>query len=179
MTAAARYAPWSIALHWLMLLLLAAVYAFIELRSLFPRGSDPRNTMKALHFMLGLSVFLLVWLRLLVRLRNPPPPITPTPATWQTRLGGLVHIALYILMIGMPIAGWLILSGEGAQIPFFGLSLPPLMGPDKALASQVKEVHETVGTVGYWLIGLHAVAALFHHYWLRDDTLARMLPWRR
>ncbi|MNP75825.1 hypothetical protein D3C76_1729480 [compost metagenome] len=81
-------------------------------------------------------------------------------------------------MIGAPLAGWLILSAAGKPIPFFGLELPALIGPDKELAGQIKELHELAGTAGYWLIGLHAVAALFHHYVSRDNTLVRMLPGR-
>jgi len=50
--------------------------------------------------------------------------------------------------------------------------------PNEALAGQLEEVHETIGTLGYWLIGLHATAGLFHHYVLRDATLTRMLPVR-
>ncbi len=179
MTAHARYAPISIALHWFMLLLLAATYACIELRELFPRGSDPRELIKTWHFMLGLSVFLLVWVRLLARWRHPAPPIIPTPSRWQQRLAAAMHMALYGLMLGMPIGGWLILSAEGKPVPFFGLTLPPLMGPDADTAELIEELHETFGVIGYWLIGLHAAAGLVHHYLLRDNTLERMRPLRR
>lgn len=174
-----RYAPASIALHWLMFVLIAAVYATIELRELFPKGSDPRNLMKTWHFMLGLSVLALVAIRVLLRLTRATPPITPAPAAWQEKLAKLGHLALYALMFAMPLAGWLILSAEGKEIPFFGLALPPLVGVDEHLAHDIEELHETVGEVGYWLIGLHAAAALFHHYLLRDNTLVRMLPSRR
>ena len=95
---------------------------------------------------------------------------------WQTLLAKLTHLALYGFMIGMPIAGWIILSASGKAIPFFGMDLPALVGPDKALANQVKEVHEAVATIGYFLVGLHAVAALYHHYVVKDDTLRRMMP---
>jgi cytochrome b561 len=61
----------------------------------------------------------------------------------------------------------------------FGLSLPPLVAPDKGLAEQVETLHVTIGVAGYWLIGLHAAAALFHQYVLKDGTLRRMLPFAR
>ena len=61
------YGTLSIALHWLMFLLLVGVYSCIELRELFPKGSDPRNALKAWHFTLGLTIFGLVWLRLALR----------------------------------------------------------------------------------------------------------------
>jgi cytochrome b561 len=89
-----------------------------------------------------------------------------------------MHILLFALMIGMPLAGWLLLSASGKPIPFFGLELQALTGESKSLAKLVKEIHETGGTVGYFLIGLHAAAALFHHYIVRDNTLLRMLPGR-
>lgn len=174
-----RYSSLTISLHWFMLALLAAVYACIELRVLWPKGSDPRELIKTWHFMLGLSVFALVWVRLAARFAGGTPPIEPAPPAWQNLLAKGVHIALYGLMIGMPIGGWLILSASGKPIPFFGLELPALVAPDKALAEQIKEIHETGGVVGYWLIGLHAAASLFHHYIKRDNTLVRMTGIRR
>lgn len=172
----ARYSSLSIGLHWLMALLLVAVYACIELREFFPKGSDPRNALKTWHFMLGLSVFVLVWVRLLARWVGPRPAITPALPAWQARLSGLVQGLIYLLMIGMPLGGWLILSAEGKPVPFFGLTLPPLVAANETLAHQIEELHETFGKVGYGLIALHTVAALYHHYGRRDDTLRRMLP---
>jgi cytochrome b561 len=166
----------SIALHWIMLALFVGVYATIELRVLFEKGTETRELMKNLHFMLGLSMFGLVWLRLAMRIKHPAPPIEPTPPASQEMLAKLAHVALYALMIGMPLAGWLLLSASGKPIPFFGLELPALIGKNKELAGQIKEVHEFVGTLGYFLIGAHAAAALFHHYIKRDNTLLRMLP---
>src|SRR3954452_14487658 len=174
-----RYGAISIAMHWLMLLLLIAVYACIELRELYPKGSDIREALKVWHYMLGLSVFVLVWLRLAVHLFGTTPRIVPDQGHLQALSARLMHIALYVLMIAMPLAGWLMLSAAGKPIPFFGLQLPALIGENKALAEVIKEVHELGGTIGYWLIGLHAVAALFHHYIKRDNTLTRMLPQRR
>src|SRR5450830_80709 len=69
---------------------------------------------------------------------------------------------------------------QGPRIPFFwGIELPPLVAPDKALAHTLMELHETGATIGYVLVGLHTAAALVHHYLVRDNTLARMLPWQR
>ncbi|TAJ72950.1 MAG: cytochrome b [Phenylobacterium sp.] len=169
------YSKLSIGLHWLMLALLAAVYAAILMRENYPRGSEIREALKAWHFTLGLSVFVLVWVRIVVRAVSPRPHV---PASWDARIAVVMHVALYVLMVAMPILGWLALSADGKPIPFFGLELPALTGESKALADQVEEVHETLGEVGYWLIGAHAAAALFHHYVLRDGTLRRMLPGR-
>lgn len=171
-----RYGALSIGFHWLMLLLLIAVFACIELRELFPKGSDPRETIKAWHYMLGLSVLALVLLRLAVRIIGPSPGIEPNPPKWQKLFAGIMHLALYAFMVGMPLAGWLVLSAAGKPIPFFGLHLPALISENKPLAKSIAELHKTAGTVGYFLIGLHAAAALFHHYIVRDNTLRKMLP---
>ena len=123
--------------------------------------------------MLGLSVFVLVWARLAARAASGS---RPSPRTWSGALAAAVHIALYALMAAMPLMGWLVLSAEGDPVPFFGLTLPPLAPPNEGLAERVEDLHATVGVAGYWLIGLHAAASLFHHYILRDGTLRRMLP---
>lgn len=173
-----RYSSLSIGLHWFMLLLLAAVYACIELREFYPKGSDPREALKAWHFMLGLSVLALVALRLGARIAAQVPAIRPDPPAWQKIPAALMHLALYVFMIAMPLAGWLILSGEGKPVPYFGLQLPALIGENKDLAKSIKELHQLAGTVGYYLVGVHAAAALLHHYVVRDNTLRRMLPHR-
>jgi cytochrome b561 len=165
-----RYHLASISLHWLMLALFIGVYASINLRELFDKGSAPRETLKTLHFMLGLLIFFLVWLRLALRTLYPAPPRR------QEIAGRLVHLMLYAIMIGMPLLGWLLLSAASKPVPFLGLTLPALIGQNKELAGQFKEVHEFVGTTGYFLIGIHAAAALFHHYILRDNTLRSMWP---
>jgi superoxide oxidase len=173
---ASRYGSLSIALHWLMFLLIVAVYACMELRGYFPKGSDARAAMKTWHYMLGLSVFALVWLRLVLRLLQPIPAIEPPLVAWQRYLSKVTHFLLYVFMLGMPLAGWMILSAEGDPIPFFGMELPALIAQNKGTAEWIEEIHTTAGNVGYALIGLHAVAGLFHHYVARDNTLARILP---
>ena len=175
---ALRYGNLSIGLHWLMLLLVVAVYACIDLREFFPKGSDPRNLLKTWHFMLGLSVLFFAVLRVLVNATTKAPAINPDPPGWQKLSAKLMHLALYVLLLGMPLAGWLILSAAGKPIPFFGLQLPALIAENHATADLIKEIHETVGTIGYFLIGAHAAAALYHHYIVRDNTLQRMLPGR-
>lgn len=171
-----RYGGLSIALHWLTLALLVGVYASVELHEAFPKGSAAREALVTWHFMLGLSVLVVTLLRLAAIVGRTAPPIEPAPPAWQQSAGKAMHVALYLLLLGLPLAGWLALSAAGKPIPFFGLELPPLVGPDKALSRAIREVHETVATAGYFLIGLHAAAALFHHYVVGDNTLRRMLP---
>jgi cytochrome b561 len=159
-----------------MLALIIGVYAVIELREFYPRGSTPREALKAWHYTLGLSVFGLVWLRIAARLIWPAP--LPIEGGWRHLASRLTHAALYVLMIAMPLAGWVILSAEGDAVAAFGLELPPLVGESHSLAERVEELHELGGTIGYWLIAIHAAASLFHHYILGDQTFRRMLPRR-
>lgn len=173
-----RYNRLSIILHWLTVLLFVAAYAAIEFREIFPKGSVPRDAMKSAHFMLGLSIFAVAWLRIAGRLAWPAPSIDPPLPRWQRFFANATHLGLYLLMFGMPLAGWLLLSAEGKPVPYLGMTLPPLVGPDDVLAKQVEELHELGGTVGYFLIGFHTLVALGHHYLLRDLVLARMLPAR-
>jgi superoxide oxidase len=179
--AARRYSSPSIALHWLMAVLLAAAVAAIELKGIYPKGSPGRALLQSVHFSLGLAVFVLVWLRLLARALGTAPPITPAPPAWQTRLAHLVHAALYLLMIGLPLLGWLSLSAGGQPVALpWGMPLPlaPLT-ESRDTARWLRDLHETGATVGFVLVGLHTAAALVHHYGLRDNTLPRMLPGRR
>lgn len=174
-----RYSSWLIDLHWLMLALLAAVYACMELRGLAPKGSDLRASLKSLHFLLGLSVLALVMVRLAVRwCAGAAPGIQPPVSAWQDKLAHLMHLALYAFMIVTPILGWLTLSAGDKPIALFGLHVPSLLGADEALSEQLQNVHEALATAGYLLIGLHSVVALAHHYIVRDNTLLRMLPGR-
>lgn len=173
-----RYGTLSIGLHWLMLLLIAAVYACMELHENFPKGSELREGLKTWHFMLGLSMLALLLLRAALNLSGRLPRIEPEPPAWQARMAKGMHLALYAWMLVMPLMGWLLLSAEGKPIAFFGIDLPALVGQSERVAEWAEEMHEAGASFGYFLIGLHAAAALFHHYVVRDDTLRRMLPQR-
>ena len=124
--------------------------------------------------MIGMRVLLMAAVRVWFKLRAPTPPIEPAPPAWQESVAKLKHMDLYAFMIGMPLLGWLSLSAYGKPVPFFGLELPALIGVNKQLGGQLKEIHEVVGIAGYFLIGAHAIAALFHHYVIKDNTFLRM-----
>jgi len=173
-----RYASALVFLHWLTVVLVVAAYLSIELRELFARGSGAREALKTLHFLLGLSVLALVVVRVGIRaFAGPAPPIAPAPDAWMQRASVLVQAALYALLIGAPLLGWALLGAEGGSLPFlFGAELPPLVPRNEGLAEALEDLHEMAGQLGYGLIGLHAAAALFHHYVRHDSTLERMLP---
>jgi len=171
-----RYGALAIALHWLIVLQLIGVYACINLVDVFPEHSDPQRLLKTWHFLLGLTVLAVALVRLLNRLSAPSPELLRTTPRWQWWLANAVHVALYVFLLVMPLLGWLTLSAEGHPISLFGIVLPGLIAADDGWAHTLKDLHETIGVVGYYLIGLHAGAALLHHFFVRDGTLARMLP---
>ncbi len=123
------------------------------------------------------GVLVLLAMRIVAKfLGVQPQAVAGTPA-WQKFAANLMHVALYVFMIAMPLLGWLILSAQGEVIPYFGINLPPLIGKSESVAKWAKEIHEVGGTLGYVLVGLHTLAALYHHYVVRDNCLRRMLPW--
>ena len=176
-----RYSSLSIALHWLMAVALVATAATMELKGVYPKGSAGRDALKALHYMLGASVFILVWLRLVARAVGTTPPIKPALPVWRDRFSHLMQWALYLLMAALPVLGLLMLSASGKPVSLlWGLQLPLLpLTESRDTASWLKDLHETGATVGYVLVGLHTAAALLHHYVQHDNTLLRMLPGRR
>lgn len=175
-----RYSRLSIAMHWLMVVLLIATAVTMEVRGMYPKGTPARELIKSVHYALGLGVFVLVWVRLMARFSAPTPAIEPAPPAWQSLLGHGAHVGLYLLMIGLPVVGWLALSFKGSPVYFpGGIPVPLLTSVNRDTAHLLKELHETAAVVGYGLVALHAAAALVHHHVLRDNTLLRMLPGKR
>lgn len=164
-------------LHWAIFALVTLAYLFINLFDLYPRGSAGRLAMLNWHFVAGLGVLLLVLPRLWFRTRNTPPPITPAPERWEDRLANLTHYLLYAFLLVQPLLGIVTLQIKGQAVNPLGLSLLPsfMATPNRALAHQFEEIHGTLGQIFYWVIGLHILAALWHHFMRRDDTLRRML----
>ena len=174
-----KFANPIIFLHWLMALLLLALVICMEIHDHWPRSSPWHSTLKSWHYQMGLLVFVLVFVRLLMRgLLGPAPEVVPSLPLWQRWLANAAQIAMYGLMIALPLLGWLVLSAKGqAVIPFLGgLELPPLMNEDLEMSKRLKSWHEVGAELGFWLVGLHTLAALYHHYWRRDNTLTLMLP---
>lgn len=164
-------------LHWWMALLIVAAYVFVEFHGSFPKGSAPRNAMMQGHYWSGIAIFLLVWWRLSSRVRGGTPPIQPPLGRFTATFSRLMHLALYAFFIVMPILGCLTAAYEGKQvlIPFTGIALPVPVAVVKDFGHQLEEIHETIGTIFYWVIGLHVLAALWHHLIKRDNVLERML----
>lgn len=167
-----RYPIPLIVLHWLTAA--AVITAYITSGN----PAEPKNSLDFItgqtHVLSGIAVFALVALRLPLRLLLGAPP--PEPASrWQQRAARITHLALYGLMLLVPLAGWAALAEETDAFTLIGFSLP-LLDVHAPWVELLGEAHPTLGNVFIWLAGLHAVAALIHHYVLRDTTLVRMAP---
>lgn len=172
-----RYTPLQRGLHWLMAALILAGYLLIEQRGLFPRGSAERAAMVQGHFWVGILVFWLAWWRLFRRRVDGVPAITPSPGRVIAFASKVTHVALYAFFLVMPVLGlataWS--DGKSVLIPFTGVALPALLPENEGVAHTLEDLHGTIGEVFYWVIGIHVLAALWHHLARRDDTLRRML----
>ncbi len=172
-----RYAPAVRRWHWTFFALLLLAYVFVNIFELFPRGSDLRSNLLASHYIMGLGVFILVFPRLWTRLRRGRPPISPQPPSWSERIGNITHVLLYLFLFVQPILGIITLQIGGKPVTLFGVTLLPsfVAHPDRHLGHWWENIHATLGTIFYYVIGLHILAALWHHYVQRDNTLKRML----
>jgi cytochrome b561 len=161
-------------LHWAMALALLAQMT-LGWVAVSWRLSPTKLELFVWHKTLGIVLLALVVLRLLWRVTDRAPAPAPGP-TWQRRLAGVSHGTLYVLMLVMPISGWVIQSASGFPFKLFGLlELPALVGKSKAIQTAAEYTH----LVLFWsfavLILVHAAAALHHHWVRRDAVLERML----
>ena len=164
-----------IAIHWATLALVAIVIA-IGFGSDLIEARATKHLAMDIHRLLGLIIGLLVLARLAMRVGNRSPDLeTPLPL----RLAGAASQgAMYLLLVGMPIIGLMQTSAARAHPTLFGvIPLPVLTAHDRDLADSLGEWHERGAWVLIAVIGLHAAAALWHHYGRKDDVLTRMAPW--
>ena len=170
--------PASRFLQWLTLFLVATVFVFASAIDFAP-SKEGAAALTQLHRSFGVTVWIvtlgrLVW-RQFSRFPNWPadmPHAMRFAAHWS-------EYALYALLLVQPILGILHTNAHGERVDLFFIGwLPALIGSDHRLAKQLEEAHTTVGPLLLGLIGLHASAALYHHFWRRDDTLKAMLPHR-
>lgn len=169
-----RYGLWLRILHWLTFVLVTGALLMIELKGFAPRGSALRSGMMYAHIQFGVAVLLLFVPHLWVRLRNTTPPIVPPMPVWQSWLSRLVHLLLFVLLLVLPALGVLTVQASGHAVNFLGVDLPTLLGANRDLSHNLREIHETLGNVMLYLALAHAAAALWHQWGTRDNTMARM-----
>lgn len=140
------------------------------------KGTWQRSVMVISHYSAGAIVLVIMFARAFLRTRTKTPPIAPPLKHWQTGLSHLTHTLLYALFIALPILGLSSRYLRGREWSLFWLNMPVSATPNPDFAATLIDWHETLAPLGYWLIGLHALAALFHHYFMKDNTLRRMMP---
>ncbi len=170
-----KFTKLQIQLHWLTLVLIAVTYAAMELRGWFPKDSSAYITMRATHYNVGVFVWLLMIFRLGLKHKYKDPNIVPQPPRWQMYAARLMHIALYVTFLALPLLGIALMAYGGKSWDFLGFTISPFVIPDGGVKATIKDIHESLANIGYFLIALHAAAALFHHYIQKDNTLLRMM----
>jgi len=171
-----RYTGVAITLHWLIAAailstsLLAQYMTALEL-------SPVKLKLYSYHKWIGVTIFLLVLIRLAWRVAHRPPAPPVSMPAWQHRAAGIAHFFLYALTLSIPVSGWLMSSASGFQVVYLGkIPIPDLLAKNKAVAEQLKELHEALNWVMLLLVAVHVAAALKHHLVDHDDVLRRMLP---
>ena len=167
----------AIVFHWLIALLILGQFVLGWIAEDM-RLSPDKLELFVWHKSLGITVLLLVALRLAWRLLSSPP--AALSRGWETRFAKLGHALLYLLMFAVPLSGWWV--SDTSRIPFrifWHVPTPNLMEADKAASELAAQAHGTLTTLLLVIVVVHILAALRHHFWLHDATLARMLPQRK
>lgn len=168
-----RYSRVAIWFHWTIALLVILNLAVGLLHDSVPAL---RSWMGA-HQALGLAILALTLARIMWRLAHRPPPLPARTPVWERALAHGSHILLYVLMLAMPLTGWMMVSGgKPGGVSIFGLFDVPHLPVSKATGHLGHSAHGVLGWVMLALVVLHIAAALRHHLALRDTVLARIAP---
>jgi cytochrome b561 len=164
-------------LHWLIVLLIIVQVTLAVMADDLPAGVKKLGLL-ARHKSIGITILMLVVVRLLWRWANPTPELPRTLKPYEMTLARWTHALLYVLLFLIPLTGWMMSSARGFPVSWFGFfTLPDLVPKNKPLYEALVFTHVTLA---WWVLGavvaLHVAAAAKHHFWLRDDTLRRMLP---
>jgi len=174
MSAVLRYSPPAIVLHWLLALLIFVTFPLGVYMHELPLSPD-KLKLYSYHKWIGITILLLASLRVMWRVTHTPPPLPDDMARWQRLASQVVHGLLYLLILAIPLSGWLMSSAKGFQTVWFGvLPLPDLIGKDKALGDLLAGVHQALNFTLLALVILHVGAALKHHFMERRPFMQRM-----
>ncbi|MQT14328.1 cytochrome b [Segnochrobactrum spirostomi] len=165
--------------HWGMFLLFAVQFGVVW--SIPDGGGDAYASYWQLHYSLGVVILIAGVARLIIRVAKGVPALPADMPRWQVAAARLNEAALYVIMIGMPILGWIAADTRGRSVTLFGLPLPAFVGPQERgtfLRSITGDAHELLGTVLLILVGLHVLGALYHGFIRRDGVLQSMTSGR-
>lgn len=171
-----RYGIVSQSLHWLIVILVFVQY-LLGIKAHGMPVSLERLMLLARHKSIGVTIFALMIARLAWRLYSPPPTLPSNTRTWTAHAAHLSHALLYLLLLAMPVVGWLLSSASNLTVSWFGfVSLPNLIGPNRQAAHWLLFTHQGMAWLLLATVILHTGAALWHHIVLHDSVLLRMLP---
>lgn len=166
-----RYGVTAQLLHWATLALVVAQPLLAELAEEAGRGGEAY----AAHRSVGITLLALTLLRIAWRSVRPPPAPPPMPR-WQRLAAVWTHWGMYLLLLAIPVSGWLMSSTSGDGVAWLGLDLPALAARDEDAAEALEDVHETLFQLLLALVALHVAAAMKHQFVDRDGLIGRMLP---
>ena len=160
-------------MHWSMAVLIVAML-FVGV-GMVSTVSSLHDSLLALHRPLGIALFVLVVLRLAVRLKRGAPPLPADLPMWQRLPAHASHLVLYALMIAMPLIGWSMESAGGYPVVLCGsFHLPAIVAPNPVLHAVLRQAHTCLGFLFFLVILMHLAAALFHALVRRDEVFASM-----
>ena len=163
-------------LHWSVAACVLATIPIAIAMTMVGKGSL-QDALYFIHKSLGVLIFVLMVWRIAYRLLHGAPAAEPGLARWQRAVSSAVHGLLYLLLLAMPVLGYLALSAFGAPTPVFGLfELPPILAKDDALADRLFMIHQWLGFLVALLAVMHIGAALQHYFIHKDGVVQRMLP---
>jgi cytochrome b561 len=162
-------------LHWTMAILFFVMFGIAyTMTNISP--SPVRSILYGMHKSTGLLLFGFFTLRFIWRLINVQPEVPASTPLWQKRAAAWNIFALYAVMLLMPVTGFLTSTLGGHDISFYWIFKISPLGHDKAASTFFSDAHEIISYVMIFLVSVHFLAALQHHYIRRDDVLRRMLP---
>ena len=171
-----RYTGVAITLHWLIAAAILSTFLLAQYMTDL-KLSPVKLKLYSYHKWIGVTIFLLVLIRLVWRVSHRPPAPPASLPAWQHSAANIAHFFLYALTLVIPVSGWLMSSASGFQVVYLGLlPIPDLLAKNKDLADQLKQLHEALNWLMVLVVALHVAAALKHHIMDRDDVLKRMLP---
>jgi cytochrome b561 len=171
-----RYSAVTMLLHWAIAIGVIVQWRIAETAEHAPE--EEAGAIMANHFSLGVTILVLVLLRLAWRFVHRPPPLAAHLQPWERTLAKTTHTLFYVLLIVMPLAGWVAMSSFARGVPVWGLfDLPPLPVPENVERGMaIFELHGVAGTVLLGLVVIHVLGALKHTLIDKDGNLFRMLP---
>lgn len=174
------YTPAQKLLHWALFALVVFLYLLTYGDSFFPRGDPTVDALWRLHISFGLMLAALVIWRVILRISRGTPGLPADMNGLEQTAARLGHLILYALLIAIPMLGILLTWFRGDALSFFGLfTIPAPFAPNRETARTIRELHSLCANGILIVAGLHALAALWHHFVRHDTVLTRMLPFRR